>query len=414
MKRSLNQNIRQISNNPYADRRSDPPISTVKSLTTVYLDNAATSFPKPKGVSDEIVRAVNEYGGNPGRGSHILARRAASKINEARELAAQIFGLSRPENIVFTHNATEALNMTINAATKSGGHVLISDIEHNSVYRVLSELEKRGRVSLEIYPTLGDKEAVVKAIETRIRQDTVLVVACHRSNVAPIELPVEDIGALCRKKGIKFIVDASQSAGSGDVSVNRFSAWAVCAPGHKGLCGVQGSGLIAFGENVNAMEVTPFYFGGSALSVSESEMPGVFPHRMEAGTLPTPAIAGLCEGMKYIIERGTQDIDSHERSLIRYAKDALSSLPRMKIYLPGEEKGAVMLFNIDQIPCRDVGEYLDRQGICVRSGFHCAPLAHRRVGSYQSGGGVRVSVGPFSRKSDIDRLYSAIRYLVIR
>ncbi len=414
MKRSLNQNTRQIPNRPYASARANLTATAAQNVSTVYLDNAATSFPKPKGVAEEIVRAVNEYGGNPGRGSHILSRRAASKINEARELASQILGSSRPENIIFTHNATEALNMAINAATLSGGHVLMSDIEHNSVYRVLSELARRGRITLEIYPTLGKKEAIVKALESRIRQDTVLVVACHRSNIAPIELPVEEIGALCKKRGIKFIVDASQSAGSTEVSVNKFSAWAICAPGHKGLCGVQGSGLVAFGEDIIPEDVAPFYFGGSALSVSESEMPGVFPYRMEAGTLPTPAIAGLCEGMKYIIERGVRDIDAYEGSLISYAKEALSSLPRVKIYLPDEQTGAVMLFNIDQIPCRDVGEYLDRQGICVRSGFHCAPLAHRRVGSYQSGGGVRVSVGPFSQKSDIDRLYSAIRYLVSR
>ncbi len=381
---------------------------------TVYLDNAATSFPKPREVAQEIVRAINEYGGNPGRGSHAMSRRAGEKISEARELGAQIFGSSKPENVIFTHNATEALNMAIFSAVKDGGHVLISDIEHNSVYRPVSHLATTGKITLEIYPSTGTAENIVKNISDRIRSDTVLVVACHKSNISPIELPIDEIGKLCASKGIKFIVDASQSAGNSDIDIKRCSAWAICAPGHKGLCGPQGSGLLVLGDGVKASDIEPFYFGGSGSSSSEREMPNTLPHRMEAGTLPTPAIAGLCEGMKYVIERGVVEIGKHESSLLLYAKNALSSLPRVKIYLPGENGGSIMLFNIEGIHCKDVGEYLDRQGICVRSGLHCAPLAHRRVGSYQSGGGVRVSFGAFSQKDDVERLYRAVRSIVVR
>lgn len=415
MKRSLNHNQRQVNNSaPATNRPSNIVINPVPPEETVYLDNAATSFPKPRGVAEETFRAINEYGGNPGRGSHIMSRRAAAKINEARELGAQIFGSSKPENVIFTHNATEALNMAIYSAVGDGGHVLISDIEHNSVYRPMMHLASEGRITLEIYPTLGDSEAIVRGIESRIRKDTVLVTACHRSNIAPIELPIEEIGRLCALKGIKFIVDASQSAGSGNTDINKCSAWAICAPGHKGLCGPQGSGILVLGDRVSAADVKPFYIGGSGPGSSEIEMPGVLPHRMEAGTLPTPAIAGLCEGMKYVIERGWREIDSHERSLVLYAKEALSSLGRVRIYLPDENVGSILLFNVDGMACRDVGEYLDRWGICVRSGLHCAPLAHRRVGSYQNAGAVRVSVGPFSQRGDIDRLYKALKNLVIR
>lgn len=414
MKRSSNYRYdvqRSGQNTNYNQNASAMPREVER---TVYLDNAATSFPKPREVAQEVGRAINEYGGNPGRGSHTLSRRASEKINEARELAAQILGSSRPENVIFTHNATEALNMAIFSATRNGGHVLISDIEHNSVYRPVSYLADTGKISLEIYPSVGTPENIVQNLASRIRSDTVLVVACHKSNISPIELPIDQIGKLCASKGIKFVVDVSQSAGNSDIDIKRCSAWALCAPGHKGLYGPQGSGLLVLGENVRASDIELFYFGGSPSSLSEREMPSALPHRMEAGTLPTPAIAGLCEGMKYVIERGAADIGRHENALVTYAKSSLSNLPRVKIYLPSESSGSIMLFNIEGIHCKDVGEYLDRQGICVRSGLHCAPLAHRRVGSYQSGGGVRVSFGAFSQKEDVERLYRAVRSIVVR
>ncbi len=419
MKRSSNYRyeMQRNSSNIYRQNTSFSQINLAmprEPERRVYLDNAATSFPKPREVGEEMVRAVNEYGGNPGRGSHVLSRRAAEKINEARELGAQIFGSSKPENVIFTHNATEALNMAIFSAAKDGGHVLISDIEHNSVYRPVSHLADIGKISLEIYPSAGKSENILQNLTSRIRSDTVLVVACHKSNIAPIELPIDEIGKLCASKGIKFVVDASQSAGNSDIDIKRCSAWAICAPGHKGLCGPQGSGLLVLGNDVKASDIGPFYFGGSGSSSSERDMPNTLPHRMEAGTLPTPAIAGLCEGMKYVIERGATDIGKHENSLLAYAKNALLNLPRIKIYLPNENVGSIMLFNVEGIHCKDVGEYLDRQGVCVRSGLHCAPLAHRRVGSYQSGGGVRVSFGAFSQKDDIEWLYRALRSIVAR
>ena len=419
MKRSSNSSYNTQRSGVSAYRESTNSVrnvgaDTVSSERTVYLDNAATSFPKPPAVALEVMRCINEYGGNPGRGSHVLSRLSDEKINEARELAAQIFGSSRPENVIFTHNATEALNMAIFSAVKEKGHVLISDIEHNSVYRPTSYLASRGRIMLDIYPSIGTPEDIVKGIEERMRADTVLVVACHRSNIAPIELPIGAIGRLCASKGVKFIVDASQSAGCCETDIRDCSAWAMCAPGHKGLYGPQGSGVLVFGDNVSASDTEPFYFGGSPSSLSEREMPSTLPHRMEAGTLPTPAIAGLCEGMKYVIERGASDIGRHENSLMLYARDMLSSLPRTRLYLPDENIGSTFLFNIEGIACKDVGEYLDRQGICVRSGLHCAPLAHRRVGSYRSGGGVRVSFGAFSQKEDAERLYRAVRSIVSR
>jgi len=377
----------------------------------VYLDNAATSFPKPPSVAEEMVRAVNEYGGNPGRGSHILSRQASSKINEARELALQVFGGSKSENVIFTHNATEALNMVIFSAMKNGGHMLISDIEHNSVYRPVYALASQGRVTFDIYPSVGTPEEIVSGIERRIKSDTQLVVACHKSNVCPIELPIDEIGRLCASKNIKFIVDSSQSAGNSGINIKRCQAWAVCAPGHKGLCGPQGCGLIVLGDRVSASDIFPFYYGGSGISTSENEMPTMLPHRMEAGTLPTPSIAGLCEGMKYIIERGAENIGKYENTLMLSAREKLLSLKRVRVYLPNDNRGSILLFNIDGMSCKEVGEYLDRQKICVRSGMHCSPLAHKRIGSYGSGG-VRASFGAFSQKEDVERLYDAVKSLV--
>lgn len=404
--------MKRSSNYRHVTPRSEQSFTISTKGPPVYLDNAATSFPKPGGVAEETARAIIEYGGNPGRGSHVLSRRAAEKVSEARELAAQIFGASNPENVIFTHNATEALNMAIFSATKNGGHVLISDIEHNSVYRPVSRLESEGKIKLEIYSSVGRDENIVQNIAEKIRNDTVLVIACHKSNIVPITLPINEIGALCREKGIKFIVDASQSVGNTDIDIKRCSAWAICAPGHKGLCGPQGVGVLVFGENARVSDIDPLYFGGSGPSSSEREMPSTLPHRMEAGTLPTPAIAGLCEGMKYVIERGAAEIGRYESALCDYIKGALSRLPRVKVYMPNEKGSGVMLFNVEGFSCHDIAQYLDRRGICVRSGLHCAPLAHRRVGSYQSGGGVRVSFGPFSQREDADRLIYAIRDLV--
>ena len=418
MKRSsnyyrVNQNYRNGDQNYSGNDRSYSQ-STAESLYVpdrlVYLDNAATSFPKPPSVAQEMVRAVNEYGGNPGRGSHILSRQAASKINEARELALQIFGGSKAENVIFTHNATEALNMAIFSAMKNGGHILLSDIEHNSVYRPVYALASQGRATFDIYPSVGTPEEIVSGIEKRIKGDTRLVIACHKSNICQVVLPIDEIGRLCASKNIKFIVDASQSAGNSDVSIKRCQAWAICAPGHKGLCGPQGSGLIVLGDRVSASDIFPFYYGGSGISTSENEMPTVLPHRMEAGTLPTPAIAGFCEGMKYIIERGAENIGKHENTLMLLAKEKLLSLKRVKVYLPNDNRGSILLFNVEGMPCKEVGEYLDRQKICVRSGMHCSPLAHRRVGSYNSGG-VRASFGAFSQKDDAERLYEALKVL---
>lgn len=419
MKRSSNyyrtpQNGRYANQNHYRNDRNyayNTEETRFSPDKTVYLDNAATSFPKPPSVAEEMVRCVNEYGGNPGRGSHLLSRRAGEKINEARELASQIFGSTKPENTVFTHNATEALNMAIFSAVKNGGHILISDIEHNSVYRPVYMLSQQGRATFDIYPSTGTPEEIVKGIEDRIKSDTVLVIACHKSNICPIELPIDDIGELCAMRGIKFIVDASQSAGNSTIDIKKCRAWAICAPGHKGLYGPQGSGMIVFGENSGVSEIFPFYFGGSGVSTSESEMPTVMPHRMEAGTLPTPAIAGLCEGMKYVIERGAQNIGRHENTLMLYAKEKLSSLNKVKIYLPNDDRGSILLFNLDGVPCRECADILDRRGICVRSGLHCSPLAHRRVGSYNVGG-VRASFGAFSQKDDVERLYDALKYIV--
>lgn len=418
MKRSsnyyrANQNYRYGGQNYSGNDRSHAQ-STSENLYVpdriVYLDNAATSFPKPPAVVEEMARAVNEYGGNPGRGSHILSRQASSKINEARELVLQVLGGSKAENVIFTHNATEALNMAIFSAVKNGGHILLSDIEHNSVYRPVYALASQGRATFDIYPSTGTPEEIVSGIEKRIKGDTRLVIACHKSNICPIELPIDEIGRLCASKNIKFIVDASQSAGNSSVSIKKCQAWAICAPGHKGLCGPQGSGLMILSEKVSASDVFPFYYGGSGTSTSENEMPTVLPHRMEAGTLPTPAIAGLCEGMKYIIERGAENIGRDENALMLSAKEKLLSLKRVKVYLPNDNRGSILLFNVEGMSCKEVGEYLDRQKICVRSGMHCAPLAHRRVGSYNSGA-VRASFGAFSQKDDAERLHAALRVL---
>ncbi len=381
---------------------------TEMSKRLVYLDNAATTFPKPPEVAVEVTRAINEYGGNPGRGAHILSRRADAKINEVRTLADKLFSVGDPSRVIFTHGATDALNVSIFSACRNGGHVLISDIEHAAVYRPLCALEEMGKISLEIYPTYGNAQNICEGIKNRLRSDTTLVVACHRSNIAPKELPIYDISRICRERKIKFIADVSQSAGSCEINAQKLGAWAICAPGHKGLYGVQGCGLLIVGRDASPEDFLPLSYGGSYESRSEREMPLTFPHRLEGGTLPTPAIAGLGEGLKFVINTGVSTIEKYENDLMHKAHNELSKLSDVRLETPRDALGSILLFNTKNIPPSEAARLLGGLGICVRGGFHCSPLAHRHMGTFPYGGGVRVSFGAFSEERDIDALCRAV------
>ena len=375
----------------------------------IYFDNAATSFPKPRRVAEEQLRCMQIYGGNPGRGSHALALAAARKIYECREELASFFGSSSPENVIFTMNTTMALNIAMKGLLQKGDHVLISDMEHNAVFRPIYKLAREGVITYDVFdtfPTLPSRtpEMICASILEKIRPNTRMLVCAHASNICSATLPLAQIGALCRQKGILFVVDAAQSAGHLPIDVEAMKIDALCAPGHKGLWGPQGSGILVLREGIVADTLLE---GGSGYNSLEGNMPQDAPERYEAGTLPTPAIAGLLEGVREVKRLGLSHIHAHECTLIARLYDHLAALPKVSLYAP-HHAGGVLLFSIQDISSDRVGSFLNERGFCVRTGFHCAALAHATLGTPPSGA-VRVSPSLFNTMAQIDAFADTLK-----
>ena len=369
----------------------------------VYLDNAATTFPKPLCVTDEISRCIKKYCGNPGRSSHELSVKSAEKIYEARVLLSKMFDCDE-ENVVFTLHTTYALNIAIKSLLKYSTHVLISDIEHNSVFRPIWKLANDKLCTYDIFSTSGTDEEIINNIKTNIKHNTSLIVATHQSNVGVRTLPIEKIGALCKERGIKFIVDGAQSAGIYEIKVKRMNIDALCIPAHKGLLGPQGCGAVIFGSPKLERSVIE---GGTGINSLEADMPDFLPEKFEAGTLPTPAIAGWCEALKWIISLDVNKIKAHEQDLYSLTASLLKENKHVIPYFMNDYFGNTLLFNIENVPSSIVGELLNKKGIYVRSGFHCSPLAHKTLNT-GSGGATRVSFGIYNSRSDVYQLIDAI------
>ncbi len=373
----------------------------------IYLDNAATTFPKPDSVYRAAELCAREYCGNPGRGSHRLSREAAMAVYSCREAVAELFG-GLPENVVFTLNATYALNLAIGALARPGSRVLISGIEHNAVLRPVAALKN---CRYDVFDALGGDEAVLRSLESKLTAGTSLVVCNHVSNLCGLTMPVARIGTMCKRRGIRFIIDASQSAGRVPLSLRDTHADAICAPGHKGLYGLQGSGFVLFADRYREKggELPLFVSGGNGVNSLETVMPDFLPERFEAGTLPTPALASLEAGIREVRRMGVKTVGAHEEELGRRLREGLSSIRGVTLY-GGEAEGGTVLFNVGNVPSEAAGEALDREGICVRSGFHCCPLGHRTLGT-PSHGAVRASVSVFTAPREIDGFLTAVSRL---
>ena len=378
----------------------------------IYLDNAATSFPKPRRVMEEQLRCMQFYGGNPGRGSHTLALAAAEKIYECREELSSFLGSDNPENVIFTMNTTMALNTAIKGLLRHGDHVLISDMEHNAVFRPIYKLARDGVITYDVFKTFptnpSRKEEMISAsILEKIRPNTRMLICAHASNICSATLPLKEIGALCRKKGILFVVDAAQSAGHLPINMQEMKIDALCVPGHKGLWGPQGCGALVLNEGIVADTLME---GGSGYNSLEGSMPEEAPERYEAGTLPTPAIAGLTEGIREVKRFGIDYIHSHECALIARLSERLTALPKVALYAP-HHKGSVLLFSLKDISADRIGTFLNERGFCVRTGFHCAALAHATLET-PSSGAVRVSPSLFNTTAQIDTFCDTLRELL--
>ncbi len=375
----------------------------------IYLDNAATTFPKPGKVYREVSRCIEEYCGNPGRGGHTLSLAAGRAVYDCRCLIAELFS-AEPENVVFTLNTTYALNMAIKGIARTCDHIIISNMEHNSVLRPVIATG----CDYDVFDATLDTERMLCEITAKLTPHTRMIVCTHKSNICPIRLPIKAIGELCRQRGICFIVDCAQSAGVYPIDMKKCHIDALCFAGHKSLYGIQGAGGVIFSaryKGESARKLHTLVEGGSGIASLEEYMPSLLPERLEAGTLPTPAIAGLAQGIRTITEVGINHIREHEISLYRRMREQLLNHDRIEVYCPGIAYGETLLFNVEGMPSTAVADMLDREGICVRAGFHCAPLAHKHLGTGDSGA-VRVSLGAFNTAQEVDIFCDVLNKIV--
>ena len=355
----------------------------------IYLDSAATTFQKPLSVSYAMQRAMRTMS-SPGRGGYAAARAAEETAFRCRSLAAELFGVPSPEQVVFASNATHALNIAIRSLVPEGGRVAVSGYEHNAVTRPLHALGARIKVAAS---PLFDRAALLRAFENSISPELDAVVCTHVSNVFGFVLPIKEIAALCRAEGVPLIVDASQSAGILPFELDTLGAAFIAMPGHKGLYGPQGTGLLLCAS-------------------LEQTMPDFLPDQLEAGTHNMPGIAGLEAGLRFVRER-RERIERHERALIARAAAALRGMDGVTVYAARDaaEQVGVLSFNLDGREPEKTADALAQRGFALRGGLHCAPYAHRTAGTLPNGT-VRLSVSAFTSAADIDAFAHVLRSIV--
>lgn len=375
----------------------------------IYLDNAATTYPKPNSVVQGIVSAVRHYGGNPGRSGHAMSLRAADMVYETRKKAAELFR-AEPENIIFTGNCTHALNMAIKGAVAPGSHVIISALEHNAVLRPVYAMSQNAEVTYSFALPAVLPEDTVRAFERLITPETTAIICTHASNLSGKIMPIEALASLCEARGLAFIVDAAQSAGVLPIDVSRLGRCVVCMAGHKGLYGTTGTGMMIPGGGI---ELSTIMEGGTGSLSAQLEQPDFTPDRFESGTVNTVGILSLKKGMEFISRRGLEHIYRHEMALCQPVFEAILCNPRLRAVDSSFAYGThvpVLSFTHMELGSTEVGERMDRVGIAVRSGLHCAPLAHEFYHTKESGA-VRISPSAFTTKSDMDYLVRQIKKL---
>lgn len=334
-----------------------------------------------------------------------MALMAAEKLYEGRALTAELFRAEDPEGVVFTLNTTYALNLAILGLVREGDHVIISDMEHNSVLRPVEYLKRYKGVEYSVFSTKGD---IWESVRPLIRKNTRAVICAHASNITGKVIPVERLSPFLREREILLVVDGAQSAGTRRIDMEKMGIDVLCVPAHKGLLGPQGAGVAVFRKD---LVLRSFITGGSGALSRETEMPAYLPDRLEAGTMATPAVAGLCEGIKYVLKRGEESIARSEGRLTERISEAFADDRRVCTY--GEGGGGIWLFNVRGVPSQTVSRLLDERGICTRPGLHCAPLAHKTLGTPEDGA-VRVSAGPLTRPWQADHFIRSLREILDR
>ena len=368
----------------------------------INFDNSATSFPKPESVARAVSAAVSRYGGNPGRGGHRLSEEAAQKVFDVRQLAADFFH-AQVENVAFTQNCTFALNMAIKGIAQYGGHVIISDYEHNAVARPVYALWKMRGVDFSVAQVTNDDDLTLENFEKLVRHDTRALVCTVASNVTGRVLPYRRLAQMCKRRGICFIGDAAQAAGVLDITLDDGFDF-ICTAGHKSLYGPTGTGLLVTNGNYALSTIIE---GGTGATSAQLEQTGFLPERLESGTINTVGIIGLGEGLRFVRKKTPQAILHHEKKLCDQFEQLLSRDKRVKIYEQNVPRLPVTAFNIADMHSEEVAQKLSQKGFALRGGLQCAALAHRTLATTEQGV-VRFSPSVFNTPLQVSALAKAI------
>ncbi|MDD2420891.1 MAG: aminotransferase class V-fold PLP-dependent enzyme [Heliobacteriaceae bacterium] len=377
----------------------------------IYLDNAATSYPKPEGVYSAVDHFNRHWGGNPGRGSSRNTQKADQVVFETRNALARLFNIKAASRIVFSLNITEAINLGLKGLLQPGDHVITTSMEHNAVARPLHRLQAQG-VSWTKVQCGPDGSLDPDAIEVAIRPNSRLICMLHASNLTGTIMPVGQVGQIARQHGLVFMVDSAQTAGVLPLDVEAQAIDLLAFTGHKGLLGPQGTGGLYIGPNLS---LNPLKEGGTGSLSATLEQPEFLPDRLESGTPNTPGLAGLGAAVKFIQATGQANIRQHEQRLTAKLLAGLEAIPGVHIYGPcdSEKRTAVVAFNIATMDCGEIATILDYEfGIITRAGLHCAPLAHQTIGTLQPGA-CRLSPGFFTNPAEIDAVVAAVEQVAL-
>lgn len=374
----------------------------------IYMDSGATSWPKPQPVLDEMMRALTEYGANPGRGAYDMALKASMKVFKARQLLTEFFGGDNPQRLIFTANTTDGLNLALHGLLQAGDHVLYSPLEHNAAWRPLMTMAEEQGIDAEMIEPDKDGKISAAAVERQLRPDTKMVVCAHASNITGTIQPIAEIGQAVRNHGALFLVDAAQSAGILPVNIKEMNIDLLAAPGHKSLYGPMGIGILYVGERANA--IRPIRQGGTGSHSLESRQPQSFPDRLECGTVNLPGVAGLAAAIEYFNEQGVEKIMTDLADKTQYLLKGLSGISGVVIYGPpaGEPRTSLVAVNVEGLSSNGLALVLDKEyNIAVRAGFHCAPLGHTVMQTLEAGA-VRFGLGRATTYDQLDFVIKAM------
>ncbi len=379
----------------------------------IYADNAATSFPKPDSVYNDIMNYMRNIGANPGRGASTSSLKGNKVVFQCRNAICDFFNFPDPKNVIFTNNITTSLNILIRGIVEKGWHVITSSMDHNSTLRTLNELKDKGIIELDIIECNELGELNIDDFKSKIKINTKLVAISHGSNVVGTIQPLEEIGKVCRDNDIFFIIDSAQTAGVLDLDFQKLNCNALAFTGHKSLLGPQGIGGFIIDDIMNE-SCSPLISGGTGSVSSEILQPNFLPDKFESGTLNSPGIAGLLSGISFIKQEGLSAIKEHEDFLTKQFIDGVLNIPTMKVYgkLNIENRISTISINSSIIDNSELGFILDSEyNIITRTGLHCAPLAHKTIGTFPIGT-LRFSFGYFNDEKDVSYILSSLNTII--